>query len=164
MPQESAVKRRVAPSVPITIELLDDSGAKFTRNFRLSFDFNAFARIEEKTDVRVLGMEIWAKLSPRVVGAMLWAGVLALHPEYDTEDEEGEPTDEGLEAIRSYIDAGNVDFIGDKLWEAYLITLPKERADALRKWRRRRPKPTPRWTTRLARAPGHRSLRPRTQR
>lgn len=134
------IKGRIAPSYPLKLELDDDDGGKLIHNFRLSFDFNAFARIEErlpddlkKAGVTMLDLRIWTKLSAGVVGLMLWAAVLAKHPQYLTVDEEGEPTDEGLEVIRSFIDLGNATQIGEALWEAYLLNFPKQRAEELRK-------------------------------
>jgi hypothetical protein len=132
MPQESAIKRRVAPSVPLTLELLDDSGAKFTRNFRLSFDFNALARIEEVIEFSMLNTVVWSKLSAGALSAMLWGAVLAHHPEYETVDEKGERTEEGLRAIRSYVDFSNVEKITNAVWDAYLLSLPKETAERAR--------------------------------
>ena len=138
MPQDSPIKRRIAPSVPLKLDLLDDGGAKLTLNFRLSFDFNALARVEEKTGVTELGFAIWAKLSPRVLGAMLWAGILAHHPEYLTVDDNGKETEEGLEIVRSYIDPGNIDLVHDAIWDAYMATLPSDQAQKLKDWRKRR--------------------------
>jgi hypothetical protein len=131
----SPIKKRIAPSVPLTLELTDDGGATFVRNFRLSFDFNAFARIEEKTGLRMLGIAVWTQLSAKVLGAMLWAAVLAHHEEYDTIDGQGQPTEDGLQVIRSYIDLSNADKIAEALWQAYLLNLPKDKAEMLRKAR-----------------------------
>jgi len=119
-----AIKRRIAPSVPLTLDLKDDSGATFKRDFRLSFDFNATALVEERTGLNLLTAEVWTSgLSSRSLSIMLWAAVLAHHPEY--------AGDEGLEAIRSYMDVGNTDPIHGALWDAYFISLPKEKREAL---------------------------------
>jgi hypothetical protein len=133
MQDATPIKRRIAPSVPLKLELADDNGATFVRNFRLSFDFNALARIEEKTGLRMLGIGVWTQLSAKVVGAMLWAAILANHPEYDTREADGERTDDGLEAISSYVDLSNAEQVTSALWEAYLRNLPKEKSEALRK-------------------------------
>jgi len=135
MSNPTPIKKRIAPSVPLTLELTDHSGAKFTRNFWLSLDFNAYARIEQKTGLKMLGGGMFTQLSAEVLSAALWAAVLAHHEEYDTIDGKGRPTNDGLEAIRSYIDAGNQDAVFEAVWDAYLISLPKEKADALRKGR-----------------------------
>jgi len=138
MPEEkiSALKKRIAPSHPLKLELVDDNGSTFTRNFRLSFDFNALARIQERTGIRMLGLEIFGELSAKVLSVMFWASVLANHPDYLTVDDEGEETDEGLEVIRSYMDMSNADAINDACWDAFLLTLPKDRADKLREMKK----------------------------
>jgi hypothetical protein len=138
MPEEkkSALKKRIAPSLPLKLELVDDNGSTFTRNFRLSFDFNALARIQEKTGIRMLGLEIWGALSASVLSVMFWASVLANQPDYNTVDEDGKPTDEGLEVIRSYMDMSNADQISDACWDAFLLGLPKDRAEKLREMKK----------------------------
>jgi hypothetical protein len=40
-----------------------------------------------------------------------------------------------LEVIQSYIDGRNVDMVSEKVWDAYLLSLSKEKADLLRKMR-----------------------------
>jgi hypothetical protein len=136
MPQATALKKRIAPSVALKLELADDSGATFTREFRLSFDFNAAALIEEKTGLNLLTAEVWTKgLSSRSLSIMFWAAVLANHQEYAATNGRGELTEEGLEIIRSYMDVGNIDVIHEHLWNAYFISLPKEKREALEKAR-----------------------------
>ena len=136
MAQPTALKRRIAPSVPLKLQLDDDGGANFVREFRLSFDFNAAALIEEKTGLNLLTAEVWTSgLSSRSLSVMLWAAVLANHPEYAFSDDKGEPTEEGLEIIRSYMDVGNTDLIHDALWDAYFISLPKDKRETLERAR-----------------------------
>jgi len=121
------IKRRVAPSYPFTLEIEDDKG-KLVLNFRLSFDFNAFARIEEQTKIPMLGLQIWTKLSATTIRAMLWAAVIANHPEFEDEKV-------GLEAIGEYLRLANVDRVVDALWEAYLLGFTRDKAAALRELR-----------------------------
>ncbi len=127
----SALKKRIAPSVPLSLDLTDDTGGKFTKNFKLSFDFNAKAEIEERTGLNMLTAQVWTNLSAKVLSVMLWAAVLANHPEYRTKDEKGNETDEGLEVIRSYMELSNTDAIYEALWDSYFLSLPKDRRDAL---------------------------------
>lgn len=125
MPEKKLpLARRVRPSVPITLEL--DQGQQAT--FRLSFDFNAIVRIEEKTGLRMLNVYApWAGLSATVLSVMLWAAMLANHPEYDS--------DEGLAIVRSFLDPENADRATQSLWEAYLLYLPERQAKAMRQMR-----------------------------
>jgi hypothetical protein len=132
-----ALKRRIAPSVPLTLTLQSDGGESFTLEFRLTFDFNAAAIVEEKTGLNLLTAEVWTSgLSSRSLSVMFWAAVLAQHPEYDTVDDAGEPSEEGLEVIRSYMEVGNTDFIHEALWNAYFMSLPKEKREALERARK----------------------------
>jgi hypothetical protein len=121
MPEKkpSAVQRRVVRSVPVTLEF---DGRK--RIFQLSFDFNTLARLEDKTKIKMLNIfTIWVEMSASVLGAMFWAAAVGSHPEYDS--------DEGLVAMRSYLDADNVDTVSDALWEAYMLFLPKEKRERM---------------------------------
>jgi hypothetical protein len=123
----SALRRRIAPSVPLTLQLKDDGGASFTREFRLSFDFNVCATIEEKTGVNVLdASDFLPKLtSPKVISTAFWAALLPHHADYDS--------DEGLIVIRSYMGEDNLKQISDALWEAYLLYCPEKKREALKK-------------------------------
>jgi hypothetical protein len=122
----SALRRRIAPSVPLTLELLDDGGATFKREFRLAFDFNVCATIEEKTGVNVLDAIDFLKrlISPKTISVYFWAALLPHHPEYD------EP--EGLRVVRSYMDESNLEKISEAVVDAYLQYCPEKKRNALR--------------------------------
>jgi hypothetical protein len=133
---DTALRRRIAPSTPLTLELEDDIGGKITKTFRLCFDFNAAAEIKERTDLSLLNGSIWQHIdNPTVFSVMFYAAILANHPEYRTVDDEGAPTDEGLEVIRSYMQESNADVITEALWKAYLAYLPKEKRDLMERLR-----------------------------
>jgi hypothetical protein len=123
MPQKvTPIKRRVAPSVPLKLDLEDDSGAKFSKEFRLSFDFNAAALIQEKTSLKLTEFSSWRHIDePIFQSVMFWAAVLAQSPEYEG--------DEGLSVLRSYMDEKNSEAIVEALWQAYLLYLPKEKRE-----------------------------------
>lgn len=134
--KNGALRRRVAPSVPLTLELEDDAGGKFTRSFRLAFDMNAAAEIEERTGLSLLDAGIWQHINePVAFSVMFYAALLANHPEYRTVDDEGEASDEGLEVIRSYMQESNAEPITEALWKAYLIYLPREKRELMEKLR-----------------------------
>ena len=129
---QSALKMRIAPSVPLKLELEDDNGSKYVRNFKLSFDANAAALVEEKTGFNMLRGEVWEKLSFKSLSIMLWAAVLANHDEYDC--------DEGLRVIRSYMGVGNTPQISEAVEKAFLASLPKDKREAIEAERARREK------------------------
>jgi len=120
---KDALRRRIAPSVPLTLELTDDNGEKFTRSFHLSFDFNAMTLVQEQTRLSMLNGEIWNNLNEKTLSIMFYAAVLARHPEYAVED--------GLEVIRSYMDTTNTDAITNALNDAFLLQLPPERREKI---------------------------------
>jgi hypothetical protein len=120
---QSALKMRIAPSVPLSLQLEEDNGAKFTKNFRLSFDANAAAEVEERTGFNMLRGEIWEKLSFKNLSIMFWACALANHDEYDSE--------EGLRVVRSYMDLSNTEKISAAVQKAFMLGLPEEKRKAI---------------------------------
>lgn len=121
---DKGLRRRIAPSVPLTLELEDEGGEKFVRSFRVSFDVNAMALVQEETGYSMLNGEIWGHIDETTLSSMFRAALLTHQPEYGGL--------EGLQVIRSYMDASNAEKITVALNEAFLIQLPKERRDKLR--------------------------------
>jgi hypothetical protein len=115
--------------MPLKLELEDDGGKKFVREFQLSIDFNAASYIEAKSGFGFIDGEIWANLNAATISIMLYAAVLAKHPEYWTEDRDGKPTDEGLEIIRSYMGMENSEAIVKALNDAYVAQLPADKRE-----------------------------------
>lgn len=132
----TALRRHIAPSVPLSLDLTDDAGGKLLRRFRLAFDFNAAAEIKTRIGLKLLDGSIWQHIDdPVVFSVMFYAAVLAHQPEYRTRDDAGEPTDEGLEVIRSYMQESNAEVITEALWQAYLAWLPKEKRELMERLR-----------------------------
>lgn len=128
-----ALRRRIAPSVPLEIAFSDEKG-NFKKTYQLAFNLNVLAEISEKTGRAALDLDIWVKLDAIIVRAMLWAALLPFQPEFDTRDAKtGERTDEGIETVGSWLAGENQDRSVTALWDAYLAYLPAERAEALRK-------------------------------
>ena len=133
--KQKVLRLRIPPSVPLALELVDDGGAKFTQTFRLGFNANVAAKIEEKTGFSITDFSIWAHVAEsKVLRAMAWAAILPLHPEYDTVDIHGGPSSEGLEVIGSYIDESNSDDVFEALWAAYLLSVDPKKREAADKW------------------------------
>ena len=124
----TALRRRIAPSVPLSLKIVDADGSTFDVNLNLRFDFNVLARIEEKTGLKTLsGMYMWANLSASILSVMLWSAAIPSNPEYDSP--------EGLETMRSYLDKETADKATNALLEAYLLFLPKKEADIVREFK-----------------------------
>lgn len=120
------IVKRIAPSYGFVLRGEQMGGGKFEQPFRLCFDFAAFKRIKQTTGLELVSSaKAWAHLGDAdCLPEIFWAAIIRHHPEYDNED--------GLDAVRSYIDAQNADSIGEAVIEAYLITLPAKTANKLK--------------------------------
>jgi len=126
--KETALRRRITPSVPLQLKMADENGETFTLDLRLSFDMNAGMAIQKRTGINIHDLSMWKDVDePLFLAGVLWGAVLSRHPEYDTEDATGESTDEGLKAIGSYIDDSNRDAVAEALWNAHMLYLSPER-------------------------------------
>ena len=128
-----ALQRRLPPSHPLRLELATDGGMTDIREFKLCFDVNAAAVIKEKTGVSLLNfVEAWTQIGdPRLLRVMFWAAVLAHHPEYNSKDDTGKLTDEGLETIGSLVDETVSEKVAEALWETYLKSLSPAKRKAV---------------------------------
>ena len=120
----SPLRRRIAPSVPYTLNVENDGGDKFSLSFRLAYDLNALSLAEE-TLSRQLGREIniFAEIakcldipSIRTTSILFWAAVGLNHPEWRGED--------GLEALRSCVTIKDLKDVASVCAEAFILQLP----------------------------------------
>lgn len=123
------LRRRIAPSVQLTLH---------EEQFTLCLDGDALCALESRipslNTLNLGGLEIFRQMTARVLVTALWAALLRHHPEYDTVDAKtGLPTSDGLNAIGSLVDSGNMQDVVKGLEQAYLATLPQERAEEIRK-------------------------------
>lgn len=119
------VRRWLSPSVPLTLELAGDNGSKDTLALKVSFDMNAAALVQEYSGFSLLNGQAFKHIGEaKVQKVILWAGLLANQPEYGTA--------EGLEAVGSYLTLVNAEAAIGAMTEAYLLFIPKDRADAIR--------------------------------
>jgi hypothetical protein len=119
----TALRRRIAPSIPFSLELAEDGGKMLKLELRLAFDFNALALVEEITGKSMLAGEIWQTLTASNVSALFWASLLAHQPEYEGK--------EGLAMVRSYMDAGNAAAITQAVTRAFVASLPPAQQEAM---------------------------------
>jgi hypothetical protein len=118
------IRRRITPSIPFTMRVENADKSSFELDLRLSFDFNALALVEQKTGINMLTMEVFDSPSVTTMSALLWAAIQENHPEYEG--------DEGLSTVRSWLTLANTAEVFKALTDAFLATLPKEKADAVR--------------------------------
>src|SRR5437899_3320425 len=123
MGSKSAIYRRLAPSVPLSLTFKDETGSK-TLNFRLAFDFNAAAAIEEKTGKNILRGELLDSMNARDLSVAFWAMLLMNHPEFDS--------DEGLIAARTYMTISNANDVAVAVKNAFITSLSEETQKAIK--------------------------------
>lgn len=128
----SPLRRRIAPSVPFTLNVENDGGDKFSLSFRLAYDLNALSLAEEYL-TKQLGHEvnIFAEIakcldvpSIRTTTVLFWAAVGLLNPDYRGED--------GLEALRSCVTIKDLKDVAAACAEAFILQLPSEQAEKIR--------------------------------
>lgn len=119
------IRKRLAPSVPLSLEVGDEAGNKEILSLRLSFDFNALALVEERTGISLLSGKIFSMLNATNLSLLLWAAMLQNQPDYAGE--------EGLSAIRSYMTLDNAKAVEAAVSEAFILCLPPEQREAIRK-------------------------------
>jgi hypothetical protein len=164
MPQKvTPIKRRIAPSVPLKLDLEDDSGAKFSREFRLSFDLNAAARIQLRMARRIreeIDEEVEEEIDGKKVKKMVTRMVTHDVPGPNLGDPAiwsrivREPvckgvvfwasvlahhpeydSDEGFECIQSYLDDDNEDVVIEALWDAHIFYVSKAKREYMIQWK-----------------------------
>jgi len=122
----SPLKKRIAPATPVTLDLQDATGPSYKLRFNLCFDYNAAAAVQEHTGLKLTDASVWKHIDEPIFASVLfWAAILAHHPEYNS--------DEGLEAIRSYMDEKNSEVIVKGCWDAYVAYLPKDKREYMEK-------------------------------
>lgn len=119
----ASLKMRLAPSYPFTLEVEGTAGKELL-SFRLCYDFNALALIEEKTGWSLLTGAIFNHLNAGFTLTMFWAGVLAYHPEYST--------DAGRQVLGSMITHRNAAVVSDAVSDAFIKSLPDDQQERIR--------------------------------
>ena len=85
---------------------------------RLVYDFNALSALEDQIGKSALEEATWAALSAKDIRAFVWAGLLADDPEIT------------LVEVGAMLDVSNLDYLGDKLSEAFGEALKKPGAES----------------------------------
>ena len=121
---QSPLRRRITPSVPFHLKVEDADGGSFTLSFKVSYDFNAMALVEEVTGMSMITGDVFDNPSCSNISALLWAGIQENHPDYAGQ--------KGLQAIRSCLNIATATEALKAINEAFLLALPKEQADLIR--------------------------------
>ena len=111
---KNALRRCIAPSVPLALDLSENDGRTFHLELKLSFDFNALGAFQEKTGINPLEGNVWQNPSPLVLRALFWAALLAEQPEYESDD--------GLRIAGSYMRPDSAIAIAPATQEAWLVS------------------------------------------
>jgi hypothetical protein len=123
MKPTTALQRRIAPAVPLALELDEDGGGTRRLDLRLVFDFNAVALVEETLHVNLLAGDVVEHLTGTALSVMFWAALQARQPEYEGA--------EGLAVVRSWMDLGNAPAISLAVVNAVVRSLPAEQQQAI---------------------------------
>jgi hypothetical protein len=130
--QKPLVIQSLTPSVPLELRINDANG-EHVLNFRLLFNFDAYALVEASANINMLMPGLVFKLlgDPAGPGAtllsvLLWAAIVNSNQDSEYAGESG------LQAVRSYLNYDNSARVAEALQEAFLFTLPEEQQKALR--------------------------------
>lgn len=119
----------ISPSVPFVLHRENSNGDITDSSFRLSLDLNGLCLIESTTGKSML-TDLGAFVDSATVTnitVMFWAALQENHPEFIGK--------EGLRAARKLLTTKNLGDVREACIDAFLIQLPKEDADRIRKIR-----------------------------
>lgn len=117
------IENRMLKGVPFILNVETEAGEE-QLSFRLVFDFNALALVEEKTGYSLLSGTIFNHLDVRVSTVLFWAAVQQRQPEY--------AGDEGLKVVGTLLSLKNINDAQLAVQEAFLQALPEEQAAKIR--------------------------------
>lgn len=117
---KTPIRRRITPSFPYVLAWTDADGKETSSAFRLSYDFNAFAQVEQElpgVNTLLVGT-LFAIPSATSTRVLFWAALQENHPEYAGK--------EGLSAVGSMLTLVNWRDANEACAEAYLLQLPED--------------------------------------
>ena len=120
--QDSAIKRRLTPFVPLTLEVENGDGTTFAVDLKLAFNMNTLAAIAERSKRNLLA-DVFSWIDdPQAVIAVLWGATLVYQPEFNS--------DEGYAAIGEYMSLENRVQTIEALLQAYAYFVRKDKRQA----------------------------------
>ena len=124
---KSPLRRRISPSVPFTLTFEDEQG-KASFSYRLAYNWNSLALVEEKLGKSMIldiG-ELFESPNVTTVSVLLWAALQENH----ADDYAG---DEGLELVRQNLTIPEAKKALAACSDAYVKQLPEEQQERVRK-------------------------------
>src|SRR3954467_14915636 len=112
-----AIRRRVMPFTPITLEIEDSDGSTFKQEWKLAINYNVLADAQEKCKYNFLGSLLDWVDDPNRLRALFWAALLPYQPELRDE----------FEAVGEYLDGGNRITSIEGLMKAFSRYQPKDK-------------------------------------
>lgn len=118
----SELRKRITPSTPFILSVVDADGGKFETSFQIAYDFNALCLIEKSLNINVLKQfaSLLLEANAQTIAVLLWAGVQKNHPQYAGV--------EGLEIIGSNLTLESAKAAFAACIEALIAQLPVEMA------------------------------------
>ena len=125
---KSPLRRRISPSTPFTLTFEDEQG-KASLSYKLAYNWNSLALIEEKLHVSMITDIGQVFENPNVtnVSVLLWAAIQENHAE------EGYDGDAGLELIRQNLTISCAKEALAACSDAYVKQLPPEQQERVKK-------------------------------
>lgn len=133
MPERTAVRQRITPSVPFILKVKDANKDAFEQSFQVAFDFNALCLVEKHLGINALTQfgKLLEEPSASAIVVLLWAGIQKNHPDFDG--------DEGLEVLGANLTLESAKPAFAACLEALLAQLPEEQAAKIRAAREGQP-------------------------
>lgn len=125
MQHDSALKRRMMPSVPLSLQVENGDGSSFTVDLKLAFNMNVLASVQEKCGQNLLSDVFSWMDDPKAVIAVLWGAALPYQPEFNS--------DEGFEAVGEYMTLENRNDTIEALLKAYAFFVRKDKREGFEK-------------------------------
>lgn len=104
----NALQNILVTSVDITIK---------DKTYKMVFDFNAVAEVEQMTSRNLMTKEGWDDLNGREVSILFWSTLQAEQPDIT------------LQQVRKLMNTRNIKLITDKVMEAWTLSKVEETAD-----------------------------------
>ena len=124
--EKSLLRRKETPFVPFALEVEDADGSLQTYHLKLAIDLNVQVAFELETGISMITdmSRIWDNPSVQTTTALFWAALREYHPEFSTHA--------ALVSLRSNIAPNQLVAIQNACLEAFLLSLPKDRAEKIR--------------------------------
>jgi hypothetical protein len=124
---QSSIRNRTAPTTTLRLEVEDANGSTLTEDLKIRIDYNVLSDAQEACGFNFVanGILEWAD-DPARIRALLWAALLAQHPDLDIRSDKITAKD-ASRAIGQYLEGSNRPEVLEALFKAYSLYLHKDK-------------------------------------